>query len=167
MAAPDLDAEAEVKAFVPVEEAEAGPMGPLPGAVRLLDALPKRSWAVATSGVRHIATARLRRAGLPVPPVLVCAEDVTRGKPSPDAYLLAARELGVSPPDCLVVEDAPAGVQAARAAGMTVVGAHHDAPGRPARRRCLCRIPRRASISAESIRAPDGHDRLEILVVEA
>jgi HAD superfamily hydrolase (TIGR01509 family) len=104
MAAPDLDAEAEVKAFVPVEDAETTPMGPLPGAVRLLDTLPKRSWAVATSGVRRIATARLRRAGLPVPPVLVCAEDVTRGKPSPDAYLLAARELGVSPPDCLVVE---------------------------------------------------------------
>jgi sugar-phosphatase len=122
MAAPDLDAEAEVQAFVPLEEPEAAPMGPLPGALRLVQALPGRSWAVATSGLRPTATARLRRAGLPEPPVLVCAEDVTSGKPSPDAYLLAARELEVAPADCLVVEDAPAGVQAARAAGMRVVG---------------------------------------------
>ena len=119
-------------------------MRPLPGAGRLLDALPR-----AELGRRHLGRpapsppARLRRAGLPVPPVLVCAEDVTRGKPSPDAYLLAARELGVSPPDCLVVEDAPAGVQAARAAGMTVVGLTTTHPGRPARRRCLCRVARR------------------------
>ena len=97
-----------MRAFVPVEEAETVPMGPLPGAVRLLDTLPERSWAVATSGVRRIATARLRRAGLPVPPVLVCAEDVTRGKPSPTPICSrpATRRL---PPDCLVVEDAPAG----------------------------------------------------------
>lgn len=165
MAAPDLDAEAEVKAFVPADEAEAVPMGPLPGAVRLLDTLPKRNWAVATSGVRRIATARLRRAGLPVPPVLVCAEDVTRGKPSPDAYLLAARELGVSPADCLVVEDAPAGVQAARAAGMTVVGLTTTHP--------VDQLG--ADACAESLAGVylgridsglRGHDRLEILVVE-
>ena len=141
-------------------------MGPLPGAVRLLDALPKRSWAVATSGVRPIATARLRRAGLPVPPVLVCAEDVTRGKPSPDAYLLAARELGVSPPDCLVVEEAPAGVQAARAAGMTVVGlttTHRvDQLGADACAESLAGV-----YLGRIDRGAHGHDRLEILVVEA
>ena len=67
MAAPDLDAEAEVKAFVPVEEAETAPMGPLPGAVRLLDTLPKRSWAVATSGVRRIATAASAGPASPCP----------------------------------------------------------------------------------------------------
>jgi sugar-phosphatase len=165
MAAPDLDAEAEVRAFIPVDEPDTAPMGPLPGALRLLDALPLRSWAVATSGVRPIATARLRRAGLPVPPVLVCAEDVTRGKPSPDAYLLAARELGVSPPDCLVVEDAPAGVQAARAAGMTVVGLTTTHP--------VDQLD--AHACAESLAGVylgridpgvHGRDRLEILVVE-
>ena len=165
MAAPDLDAEAEVMAFVPAEEAETGPMGPLPGAVRLLDTLPKRSWAVATSGLRRIATERLRRAGLPVPPVLVCAEDVTRGKPSPDAYLLAARELGVSPPDCLVVEDAPAGVQAARAAGMTVVGlttTHRvDQLGADACAESLAGV-----YLGRIDQGAHGHDRLEILVVE-
>ncbi len=165
MAAPDLDAEAEVRAFTPTDEPEAAPLGPLPGAVRLLDTLPPRSWAVATSGVRRIATARLRRAGLPVPPVLVCAEDVTRGKPSPDAYLLAARELGVAPPECLVVEDAPAGVQAARAAGMTVVGlttTHRaDQLGADACAESLAGV-----YLGRIDRDPQGHARLEILVVE-
>ncbi len=122
IAAPHLDAEAEVRTFLPGEEAGAESIGPLPGAASLLAALPAGSWAVVTSGFRPIATGRLRRAGLPVPAVLVCAEDVARGKPSPDAYLLAARRLGVAPADCLVFEDAPAGIEAARAAGMAVVG---------------------------------------------
>ena len=121
IAAPHLDAEAEVKALEPADDSEADAIGPLAGAARLLDLLPAGSWAVATSGPRVAATARLRRAGLPVPPVLVCAEDVSQGKPCPDAYLLAARGLGVVPSDCLVIEDAPAGIQAARSAGMSVL----------------------------------------------
>jgi sugar-phosphatase len=165
MAAPHLDAEAEVRAFVPLEETASEPLGPLPGALRLVTALPSGSWAVATSGVRAVAAARLRRAGLPVPPVLVCAEDVARGKPSPDAYLLAARSLGCPPDQVLVVEDAPAGVQAARAAGMGVVGltTTHAASQLD------------ADACADSLvgvhlgrvnRAADGRDRLEVLVVE-
>jgi sugar-phosphatase len=166
IAAPDLDAEAEVKAFEPAEDAPAAPIGPLAGAGRLLGLLPIGSWAVATSGLRPVATSRLRRAGLPVPPVLVCAEDVARGKPSPDAYLLAARELGMLPSACLVIEDAPAGVQAARAAGMTVVGVTTTHP---------C-DQLTADACAESLagvylgrvdRDPLGRARLEILVVEA
>jgi sugar-phosphatase len=165
MAAPHLDAEAEVRAFLPTEEAEAESIGPLAGAARLLSTLPAGSWAVATSGARPAATSRLRRAGLPVPPVLVCAEDVARGKPSPDAYLLAARGLGVVPSDCIVVEDAPAGIQAARAAGMTVVGLATTHP--------IDQIE--ADACAESLagvhlgrvdRGVHGRDRLEILVVE-
>jgi mannitol-1-/sugar-/sorbitol-6-phosphatase len=165
IAAPDLDAEAEVQAFNPVDEADGAAIGPLPGAARLLDTLPPRTWAVATSGVRPIATARLRRAGLPVPPVLVCAEDVTRGKPSPDAYLLAARELGVSPSECLVVEDAPAGVQAARAAGMTVVGitTTHRLDQLPAD---ACAASLAGVYVGRMDQRPHGHTRLEILVVE-
>lgn len=165
MAAPDLDAEAEVRAFVPSDEPETAPMGPLPGALRLLQAMPVRSWAVATSGVRRNAVARLLRAGLPVPPVLICAEDVTRGKPNPDAYLLAARELGLSPPDCLVVEDAPAGIQAARAAGMTVVGVttthRADQLGADACAESLARV-----YLGRIEQGPEGRDLLEILVVE-
>ena len=121
LAAPHLDAEAEVAAFVPQEEELGQVLGPVEGAPRLLDTLPVGTWAVATSGTRAMATERLRRAGLPIPVVLVCAEDVQRGKPSPDVYLLAAAGLGVVPAQCLVVEDAPAGIEAARAAGMEVV----------------------------------------------
>ncbi len=67
-----------------------------------------------------LARARLAAAGLPEPGVLVTADQVARGKPAPDPYLLAAERLGVDPADCLVLEDAPAGIAAGRAAGMTV-----------------------------------------------
>jgi sugar-phosphatase len=122
LAAPELDAEAEVAAFSPDEDGWAGrTLRSLSGAPELLSQLPAGCWAVATSGVRVVAEARLRRAGLPVPQVLVCAEDVVHGKPAPDVYLMAARRLGVSPAECLVIEDAPPGIEAARAAGMRVV----------------------------------------------
>jgi mannitol-1-/sugar-/sorbitol-6-phosphatase len=122
LAAPDLDAESEVAAFRPEDESQTGTLRPVPGAQRLLAVLPPSSWGVATSGPRAGAVARLRRAGLPVPPLLVCAEDVAAGKPSPEVYVQAARGLRVQPAECLVLEDAPAGVQAARAAGMRVIG---------------------------------------------
>ncbi|HEU5042320.1 MAG TPA: HAD-IA family hydrolase [Gemmatimonadales bacterium] len=122
IAAPQLNAEAEVAAFEPPEEADVAAVAQVAGAARLLGTLPADAWGVATSGIRRDAAARLRRAGLPEPAVLVCAEDVLRGKPSPDAYLLAAARLGADPATCLVVEDAPAGVQAARAAAMPVIG---------------------------------------------
>jgi sugar-phosphatase len=121
LAAPHLDAEAEVAAFRPDTSGNMLAIEPIEGAARLLEALPAGSWAVATSGPRTDATDRLRRAGLPSPRVLVCAEDVARGKPDPDVYVSAATALGVSPSDCIVIEDAPAGVRAARAAGMAVI----------------------------------------------
>jgi sugar-phosphatase len=121
LAAPHLDAEAEVAAFVPDDAGNGNALKPVEGATRLLQTLPVGSWAVATSGTRTAATERLTDAGLPIPGVLVCAEDVVHGKPSPDVYLLAAAGLGVSPADCIVVEDAPAGIQAALSAGMSVV----------------------------------------------
>lgn len=166
MAAPHLDAEAEVRAFVPLEETGAEPLGPLPGAQRLLTALPHGTWAVATSGTRAVATSRLRRAGLPVPPVLVCAEDVSRGKPSPDAFLLAARSLGCPADQVLVVEDAPAGIQAARAAEMAVIALTTTHPAAQ-----LAADASAASLIGVHLgrvnRAGDGRDRLELLVVEA
>jgi mannitol-1-/sugar-/sorbitol-6-phosphatase len=121
LAAPHLDAEAEVAAFQPNHSATSEAFEPVEGAARMLEALPVGTWAVATSGPRADATQRLRRAGLPMPSVLVCAEDVSHGKPSPDVYLMAAASLAVDPSDCIVVEDAPAGIDAARAAGMRVV----------------------------------------------
>ena len=94
----------------------------LPGAGQLLTSLPAGSWAVVTSGRRELARARLVAAGLPVPAVLVCAEDVPRGKPDPAGYLAAATGLGVPVADCLVLEYSPAGIAAGAAAGARVVG---------------------------------------------
>jgi len=165
LAAPHLDAEAEVAALSPGEEAGAEAIGPLEGALRLVAALPAGTWAVATSGPRAVATGRLRRAGLPVPSTLICSEDVRLGKPSPDAYLLAAAKLGIAPPQCLVIEDAPAGIQAARAAGMSVVGltTTHRGDQLPADA-CATSL---AGVHLGRIdRHESGRVRLEILVVE-
>jgi mannitol-1-/sugar-/sorbitol-6-phosphatase len=120
LAAPHLDAEAEVAAFVPPAP-DNTPLIPVEGALQLLGALPPSSWAVATSGPRAAAVDRLRRAGLPMPGILISAEDVLCGKPSPDVYLRAAASLGLAPSDCVVVEDAPAGIEAGRSAGMTII----------------------------------------------
>lgn len=92
----------------------------LPGVPEFLAALPEGRWAVVTSGNRAVAKARLRAAGLRAP-VLVTADDVRHGKPDPEPYLLGAARLGVEPARCLVVEDAPAGLAAARAAGMSTI----------------------------------------------
>ncbi len=91
------------------------------GAAQLVRSLPPDAWAIATSGTRDTAMTRLRHTSLPVPSVLITADDVKRGKPNPEAYLLAAAKLDVRPERCVVVEDAPAGVSAAHAAGMRVI----------------------------------------------
>jgi sugar-phosphatase len=94
----------------------------LPGAQRLLGSLPKDRWTIATSCTRQLAEVRLRAAGLPVPERMVTSSDVIHGKPHPEPYLKAAAKLGLSPVDCIVVEDAPAGVRAGKAAGARVIG---------------------------------------------
>ncbi len=168
LAAPHLDAQAEVAAFTPLGESvpDGEAIRPLPGAARLLASLPLWSWGVATSGPRAAASARLRGAGLPISPVLVCAEDVSQGKPSPDAYLRAARDLGVVPTDCLVMEDAPAGVQAARAAGMRVIAVTttHRGAQLPAD---ACTRDLGGVHLGRVDKTPSGRWKLEILVVEA
>lgn len=118
LAAPRLDAAAEVAVLIAHEARETDGVLEVPGAAALLAALPPERWAVVTSGVRAVAAHRLRHVGLPVPPVMVCADEVTHGKPHPEGYLAAAARLGVAPARCLVVEDAPAGLEAARAAHM-------------------------------------------------
>lgn len=119
--APHLDAEAEAEKLEQAEIEDASGLVRMDGADALLAALPPESWAVVTSGTQALARARLRQTGLPVPQVLVCAEDVENGKPDPECYLKAVELLEVAPERCSVVEDAPAGVQAARAAGIAVV----------------------------------------------
>ncbi|MFF5342860.1 HAD family hydrolase [Streptomyces althioticus] len=103
-----------------VEDVADGGVGLLPGTEEFLTGLPAERWAVVTSATRRLAEARLGAAGI-LPKTLVAADDITRGKPDPEPYLLAARTLGVDPADCVVFEDAPAGLQAGRAAGMTTV----------------------------------------------
>ncbi|MEU1705709.1 HAD family hydrolase [Streptomyces sp. NPDC005706] len=103
-----------------VEDVPGGGVRLLPGTRDFLDSLPADRWAVVTSATRRLAEARLDAVGI-LPKTFVAADDITRGKPDPEPYLLAARQLGVDPAHCVVFEDAPAGLQAGRAAGMTTV----------------------------------------------
>lgn len=93
----------------------------LPGTQNLLPRLPADRWAAVTSGSQDVMRARLIASGLPIPDVLVSAEAVSAGKPDPEGYLKAAAALGRDPRRCLVVEDAPAGIEAGRAAGAQVL----------------------------------------------
>lgn len=93
----------------------------LPGAVALLHSLPAGTWTICTSANPNLGRARILAAGLPVPAQLVTAADVIAGKPAPDPYLVGAQRLGLEPSDCVVFEDAAAGVQAAIAAGVGLV----------------------------------------------
>jgi sugar-phosphatase len=120
--APHLDAEAEARRIVEREERDFAGVTATPGAARLLDALPRDAWAIVTSGTRAVARGRLAAAGLPGPTHLLAAEDVHHGKPHPEPYLTAAELLGTTPAHCVVVEDAPAGVHSAHAAGMRCIG---------------------------------------------
>jgi mannitol-1-/sugar-/sorbitol-6-phosphatase len=94
----------------------------LPGAQRLLNSLPLERWTIATSCTRPLAEVRLRAAGLPIPKKMITSSDVKIGKPHPEPYQKAASILGLSASDCIVVEDAPAGVRAGKAAGARVIG---------------------------------------------
>lgn len=122
--APHLDAAAEAADLERREVADLDGVVALPGAAELLGGALGDGVlvGVVTSCTLPLADARLRAAGLPRPPgTLVTAERTARVKPDPDPYLLGAQELGVAPEDCVVLEDAPAGIAAGRAAGMRVV----------------------------------------------
>lgn len=119
--APHLDAEAEA-GEIENEEAHDPDVVAMPGALELIRSIPAGRWGVVTSGSRLLASARMRFCGLPVPEVLVTADDVANGKPHPEPYLKGAEWLGVPPAECVVVEDAPSGIQSGRAGGMKVIG---------------------------------------------
>jgi len=120
--APHLDAEAELRKLESREAEDRDGVVVMPGAVELVSAIPEGHWGVVTSGTQHLARARLRLAGIPDPKVMVAADDVANGKPHPEPYLKGAQLLGVNPAECLVIEDAPAGIQSAHAAGMKAIG---------------------------------------------
>ena len=118
---PGADIAAEVQAITELEIADVADIQEIPGAAAFLASLPAGSWALVTSASRRLAEVRLAAAGMSLPPVMVCAEDVTQGKPAPDCFLAGARKLGVEIGDCLVFEDAHAGFAAAKAAGADAV----------------------------------------------
>ncbi len=128
--APHLDAAAEARLLLEREITDIGGIAACAGAARILQRLDGRAWAVVTSGHRPVALNRLAAAGLPTPDVLITADDVTAGKPDPEGYLAAAHRLGVPPGDCVVIEDAAAGLHAARTAGMRAI-AIEDGKGGP------------------------------------
>ena len=126
LVAPHLAAEDEVARLAAGESIRTEGVHEIPGARELLASIPG-PWGVVTSGIRSVATLRLRHTRLPAPPVLVCADEITAGKPDPEGYLTAAAQLQVNPGDCIVVEDALPGIEAARRAGMrtiAVLGTH-------------------------------------------
>ncbi len=122
LVAPHLDAEKEAERFTAAEVADTEGVETIEGAWSLLEGLPEGAWAIVTSGSHELARARLRRAGLPIPQTVVSGDDVRHGKPAPEPYLVGADRLGKAAERIVVIEDAPAGIEAARAAGMRVIG---------------------------------------------
>ena len=119
--APHLSVQDESRALEAEEIADMEGVSPYPGAGELLGKLSPRQWAIVTSGTKRVAEGRMRHVGLPKPEIFITADDVKTGKPAPDGYLLAASRLNVKPSECVVIEDAPAGIQAAKSAGMRVI----------------------------------------------
>jgi len=122
LVAPDLPQPSTVEEFLREEALLTEGIVEIPGAGEMLRKLPAKRWAVVTSATCAMAESRMRSAGLPIPEVLIGADLVTKGKPDPEGFLLAAARLGVDPARCLVVEDSTAGIAGGIAAGMQVLG---------------------------------------------
>ncbi len=118
---PHADHAAEDREMERREIADVEGVVPLPGAMELLQALPLERWAIVTSCTRALAGVRIGAAGLTKPKHLVTATDVKRGKPDPEPYLKGAQILGTPANECIVIEDAPAGIRAGKAAGARAV----------------------------------------------
>ena len=118
---PQADLQAENLKLEQAEIEDLDGVVPLPGAKELLDALPPERWTIVTSGTRPLAEVRLRAAGLQVPQRMVTASDITNGKPDAEPYLKGAAALGLAAEDCMVIEDAPAGVRSGKTAGAAVL----------------------------------------------
>jgi sugar-phosphatase len=119
--APSLDAEEEVRGLEKLEAADYDGVAGMGGAAEFVRSIPEGRWCVVTSGSRKLATERLGLAGIPIPKVMITADDVVNGKPHPEPYLKGSDGLGFAPAECLVIEDAPAGIRAAHSGGMKVV----------------------------------------------
>ncbi|WP_053703508.1 HAD-IA family hydrolase [Streptomyces sp. WM6368] len=128
--APEQDPRACLAALHALEDEDVrtGDYTAFDGAAELLSGLPAARWALVTSNYEHRVRGRFARTGLPLPGLVVDAAAVDEGKPSPVPYLLAAARLGAAPQDCLVIEDAPSGVESGLRAGMTVWGVNTASP---------------------------------------
>jgi sugar-phosphatase len=125
---PDADHEAENRQVERQEIEDTEGVVPLPGAIELLTSLPPNRWAIVTSCTRPLAEVRIRAAGLPVPPIMITSSEIDNGKPHPEPYTTGARALGFAPVDCIVVEDAPAGICSGKAAGARVIALRTTLP---------------------------------------
>ncbi|MEX1826239.1 HAD-IA family hydrolase [Luteibacter sp. CQ10] len=125
---PGLDVQAEYEKLYAEEVKDVDGIVPIPGAPELLASLPPDAWTIVTSADTRLAKARLGAAGISVPPRMVTGEIVTNGKPHPEAYLLGAERMRADPKDCLVFEDARAGIEAGLAAGARVIAIAGDHP---------------------------------------
>lgn len=126
---PGIDPEIEATAITAAEMDDIGGIEAIAGAAAFLDTLPRSRWAIVTSAPRALALRRIAAAGLPVPPLIIAAEDVINGKPAPDCFRLAAEKLGVAVEKCLIFEDSQAGITAAEkadAAIVVVTATHHS-----------------------------------------
>ncbi len=118
---PNADHEAENREVERREIADTDGVIPLPGALELLQTIPREKWAIVTSCTRRLAEVRIAAAGLPKPKHMVTSTDITNGKPHPEPYLKGAQILGAPGSECVVIEDAPAGIRAGKAAGSHVI----------------------------------------------
>ena len=132
----------------------------VPGAMQVVRALLEHPWAIVTSAWRTLALARVSAAGLPVPKVIVPADEIRNGKPHPESFWRAAELLGVPPEECLVFEDTRPGIEAAMNAGMQVVAILTTVPSSQLRHRPLIRDFRDVAIQ------PEG-DHLKVNVTDA
>lgn len=121
LALPGVDPVLEAARITQAEIEDVDGIEAIAGCAAFLSSLPGAKWAVVTSAPRALARRRIAAAGLPNPPILIAAEDVEHGKPAPDCFHLAARQLGTTAERCLVLEDSPAGVLAAERAGALVL----------------------------------------------
>jgi sugar-phosphatase len=119
---PDADYEKENREVERSEIEDVAGVVAAPGALALLKSLPPSQWTIVTSCTRTLAEVRIRAAGLPVPEKFITSTDIKNGKPHPEPYLKGAALLGFSPGECVVFEDAPAGIRAGKAAGARVIG---------------------------------------------
>ncbi|MDH6237692.1 HAD-IA family hydrolase [Cryobacterium sp. CG_9.6] len=119
---PAAEVEEALAHVLALETADTHDITVLPGAADLLGSIPEARRAIVTSCARTLASARIAASGLVAPSVIVTIDDTPRGKPNPEPFLVGAERLGLDPAQCIVVEDAPAGLAAARAAGCTTIG---------------------------------------------